>query len=335
MILNIYTIIMLFVAIVAGLLAVPLGVLSYKVYRRWGSNLHDEERASIENRSYLLMLIATVILFVKLLTWPFFYVSLQSYIPGIQGAMCIFGVTQNQPALSAVMQIFKPIIFFIIGGWLILNRLDRKTETSPLFRKKFLFLSMVSVLVLADSVMDFFYLTGFNIKVFVSCCTTFFDLPDRATAEIPVSLLGEGYGRYLLPLYYLSSMAFIISQVIAYHRLNKDSNLLAILIAGVILAVINAIVTVFAMFEVIAPKVMNLPLHHCTYCMWQYEPHSILMTALFIIGTFSPGWMLILYMTGRHDETGAILNKYLRNLSIAGFVGIGLSVIMATAHLLL
>lgn len=335
MILNIYTIIMLFIAIITGLLAVPLGIFAFKIYKKWAGALYDEEKTVIENRSYLLMLMATVILFVKLLTWPFLYVSLQSYIPGIQGAMCIFGVTQNQPVLSAVVQIFKPVTFFIIGAWLLLNRLDRKTETSPLFRKKFLFLSMVSVLVLADSVLDFFYLTGFNIKVFVSCCTTFFDLPDRGVAGMAVSLLGEEYGRYLLPLYYISGIAFVVSQIILYRRLKRGSNLAAILTTGVIIAVINAVVTVLAMFEVIAPKVMNLPLHHCVYCMWQYEPLSIITTALFIIGTFLPGWELVLYKAGRHEETEHILKENLKKMSIAGTACIVLSVLTATIYMIL
>ncbi len=335
MILNIYTIIMLFISVVTGLLAVPLGVLSFKVYRRWGSSLYDEEKTSIENRSYLLMLMATVVLFIKLLTWPFLYVSLQSYIPNIQGAMCIFGVTQNQPILSAVVQIFKPITFFLISAWLFLNRLDRKTETSPLFRKKFLLLSIVSLIVLSDSVLDFLYLTGFDIKVFVSCCTTFFDLPDRGVAGMAVSLLGEGYGRYLLPLYYISGLAFTASQIVLFRRLAGGSGLAATLTAGVALSIINAVVTVLTMFEVIAPKAMNLPLHHCIYCMWQYEPYSIIMTALFIIGTFAPGWALILYKTGRHEETIPFLENMLRRLSSAAMVCIAASMALATLYMIL
>lgn len=335
MILNIYTIIMFFIAIITGMLAVPLGIFAFKIYKKRAGALFDEEKTVIENRSYLLMLMATVILFVKLLTWPFLYVSLQSYIPGIQGAMCIFGVTQNQPALSAVVQIFKPVTFFIIGAWLLLNRLDRETETSPLFRKKFLFLSMVSVFVLADSVLDFFYLTGFDIKVFVSCCTTFFDLPDRGAAGMAVSLLGEGYGRYLLPLYYILGIAFVVAQIILYRRLKRDLNLAAMLTAGVVIAFINAVVTVFAMFEVIAPKVMKLPLHHCIYCMWQYEPLSIIMTALFIIGTFMPGWALILYNSGTHEETMHLLKEMFRKLSSAAAACILASMVIAMLYMIM
>lgn len=338
MILNVYTIVMLFIAILTGVLAIPLGLFSFSIYKRWGGTLYDEAKTAIVNRSYLLLLMATVILFVKLLSWPFFYVALQSYVPNIHGAMCIFGVTRIQPELTGIVQILKPLVFFSIGGWLLLNRLDRTTETSPLFKRKFLLLSIVSIMIILDSAGDLIYFTGFDIKIFVSCCTTFFDIPERTTAMIPVSILGEGYDRYMFSLYYLSSILFVVFQLISYYRLKTghsvDSRFIKITIIGVVIAVINAVITIFAMFEVIAPKIMDMPLHHCIYCMWQYAPHSILMTALFVIGTFSPGWSLILNITGRDNETMATLERYLKNLNILGIAGIGISVLMATVHLL-
>lgn len=336
MILNIYTIVMLFIAVLTGLLAVPLAAFSLGTYRRTARVPGAEQRTALENRAYLLMLTAGVILFVKLLVWPFFYVTLQSYIFSIEGAMCIFGVTKAQPVLSGIIQVFKPIVFFAIGSWLLINRLDRAAETSPLFRRKFLLLSVVSLMIFIDSLLDLFYFTGFDIKTFVSCCTTFFDLPERATSLIPSSLFGEAYAGHILPLYFASGAVFMTFHAALYARLRSGADRPGfVLAAGVLLSVINAVITVFALFELIAPRAMDLPLHHCIYCMWQYEPHSILMTASFLIGTFAPGWMLVLYLTGRHEETALTLGTYLRRLSLLGIGGIGLSVALASFDLFL
>lgn len=332
MILNAYTIVMLFIAILTGTLAIPLGVLSFRMYQRWGKTLYDDERTAIENRSYLLLHMATVMLFVKLLSWPIFYATHQSYVPNIPGVMCIFGITQLHPYLSSIVQIFKPVVFFSICGWLLLNRLDRGTETAPLFKRKFLFLSVVSIVAFVDSAGDLIYFTTFNIKAFVACCTTFFDIPERATAMLPISILGEGYERYMLPLYYLSNVLLIAFMGISYPRLTPHA--LRLTIIGVILALLNAVITIFAMFEVIAPKMMNLPYHHCIYCMWQYVPDTTFMTALFVIGTFSPGWALLLNLMGKHKETAITLKEYLRNLYFLCIVAIGTSLVMVTIHLL-
>lgn len=338
MILNGYTVIMLFIALLTGVLALILLVLSLGVYRRWRVGLPEAQRSEMENRSYLLLVMAAVVLSVKLLSWPFLYVTLQSYIPYIRGAMCIFGVTQAQPSLSGVIQVLRPVVFFVIGGWFLLNRLDRGTETAPLFKRKFLFLSMVSLLAASDSAAEFLYLTGFDVETDVGCCTTFFDLPERATAVLSGAVLGEDYARYMLPLYYLSNIslvAFSGAYLGLSHRgaLEKASRNLVLLSAGVLLALTNSVITTFSLFEAVAPAVMELPHHRCIYCMWQYAPDSILMTALFVVGTFSPGWALLICLAGKHRETQHALRRYVGNLYVVGIIGIGASLAMATVHL--
>jgi hypothetical protein len=340
MILNAYTIIVLFIAALTGILALMLAVFSLREYRRFSMAGTGEERTATENRSYLLLLIATVILVVKLLSWPFFYVTLQSYVPHIQGAMCIFGVLQVDAGFSSFLQILKPVMFFLVGGWLLLNNLDRTTETAPLFRRKLLFLSLVSVIALVDSAGDVMYFTSFEGKADVTCCTLFFDLPERTTAMLTKSVLGEEYARYLLPLYYMTNIFFIAFMVISYIRflpgrfISPPVNLqvLSLLGAGVVLSLLNAVISLFALFEIIAPKIMELPYHHCIYCMWQYAPDSIVLTALSVLGTFSVNWAFLLYITGRHKETVPHMIKYVRNLYFMGITALAASLAMVTIH---
>jgi hypothetical protein len=335
MILNIYTIITLFSAALTGALAVPLGLMSFRTSRRWGKSLRAEERTEIENRSYLLLLTAAVILSIKLLSWPFYYLTLQSYVPDIRGAMCIFGATQFNPALSNTLQLFKPAVFFLTGGWLLLNQLDRETEISPLFGNKFMFLSVVSVMVFADSAGDFIYFTGLDTGTSVA---TYFDMPERVTAILPLSILGREYETYMFPAYYISNIALIVFMGMSYQRfrniLQIKKNTMRITVTGAVLAVLTAVISILAMFEVIAPRLMKLPYHHCIYCMWQYVPDSILMTGLFIMSVFLPCWALLLNIAGRHYETDKALNRYIMNLYFHGTVLSGASLLMVTIHLM-
>jgi hypothetical protein len=330
MILNLYTVILLFISVTTGILGIVLGLLSFRIYQRW----NREDRALIEDRGYLLILIATVVLLVKLLSWPIFYVTLWSYIPYIQGAMCIFGVTQAQALLSGIVQIYKPLVFFFIIGWLLLNKLDNSTETAPLFKRKFLFLFILSLFIMVDSGMDFFYLLNFNADVDVGCCSTVFDLPRGTTSTPSLSVLSAWLGDSLLLLYYLSNLFLILFLGICYRRVKSGYSLVLIIIA-VLLSIVNSGITVSAMFEIIAPKIMNLPDHHCIYCMWQYSPSSILITALFIIGTFSPGWALLLYAAGRDKETFKNLHRYLRSLYLISMITLGISSVMVAMHIFL
>lgn len=339
MILNTHTVILLFIAVLTGTLAAALAFFSGRILYRTSLALTVEERTDTENSSYLLLYIATVLLWIKLLSWPLFYVALQSFIPYIQGAMCIFGVTQAQPYFSGSSQIIKPVVFFLIGGWLLLNGLDRRTETSPLFRRKIAFLVFLSIIVAADSIQDLVYLTSFETASDVSCCTTFFDLPERTTAAVSISLLGSDYEKYILPAYLASNIGLIALTAAAYFyvsgpKVSHRARLL-FLVPESLFALFNAAVTVIAMFEVIAPVVMELPLHHCIYCMWQYVPGTIFLTAGFILGTFFVCWALFLYLSGRSRETGSVLLDWIRNLHFLAAAFLGVSLIMTIGYLIL
>lgn len=339
MILNTYTILFLFTAAVTGVLALLLAFFSFRIFYASSRGLAPEERTDLENRSYLLLYIATVILWVKLLSWPLFYFTLHSYVPYIHGAMCIFGVTQARLYSGSTAQIIKPAVFFLAGAWLLLSGFDRRAETSPLFRRIILFLGVLSLVVLADSVHDFMYLTSFDVTSDVSCCTTFFDLPDRATASLSVSLIGHNYEKYLLPLYYLSNImmiAFLTGARLKFvSAKNQDCSVMLLLISGAMLSLVNAAVTVIALFEVIAPVVMELPYHRCIYCMWQYAPGTVLMTGSFVLGTFSAGWALLIYLLGRHEETSGRLSGWLMNLYLSAIAFLGASLVMAIIYMII
>lgn len=336
LILNTYTIIILFIAALTGLLAVPIGYLSLKTYLQTGHSTTEEERDTLVDRSYLLLLISSVVLVVKLGEWPLFYVALQGLIPHIHGAMCIFGVTQTQPILSGVVQVLKPLVFFGIGGWLILRRLGPSHEFSPLFRTEHLLLAAISLLIFLDSAMDLMYFTSFDTGADVACCTTVFDLAEGKRAALTTSLIGKGYDRVLLPLYFFTNIMMIAFLAYASVRMTRGKPpLLRTTAAGALLAAVNAVITIAALFEVISPRAMDLPYHHCIYCMWQYAPTSIVMTALFVIGAFSPGWALVLAVAGRHQKDKTTLLAFQRKLALIGMGCIGLSVCMAMYYALL
>lgn len=330
MIINTHTILFLFIAALTGLLAVPIGYLALKTYVQTGKTVTGEEGDSLVDRSYLLFLIAAVVLAVKLGDWPVFYATLQSVIPSIQGAMCIFGVTQTQPVLSGIVQILKPLLFFCIGGWLILRRFGQVRESSPLFRTQHLFLAGVSLFIFLDSSLDILYFTSFDTGADVACCTTVFDLAEGKQSALTASLIGRGYERILLRLYFITNIMVVAFLAYSFVRMARGRlPLVKTAATGAVLAAVNAAVTVAALFEVVSPRAMDLPYHHCIYCMWQYAPMTVVMTAFFVIGTYSPGWALVLALAKRHDGGETTLLAYQRKLALLGMGCIGLSLCMA------
>ncbi|MEK7851742.1 MAG: hypothetical protein AAB275_07640, partial [Deltaproteobacteria bacterium] len=311
MIINIFTIISLFIAAVSLVLAIFQAGVSLFLYKNWGSSGTGEERTKLEDFAYLVLLIASVILMVRLLSWPLFYATLNSYVPEIQGAMCVAGVTQIKAGMARLLQTVKPLVFFAVGGWLLLNMLDRTTKTSPLMKRKFLLLSVVSLLVIGDSLGEIIFLFKVKATSSVACCTTIFDVPTRSSAMIPKSIFGEGYGGMMIPIYYASNA--IVIGLIGILLWTGSTGLIA-LSAAFLLALLSVPVTGICALEKIAPTLMELPYHHCLYCFPRNVPDGAIIMALFVLGTFSAGWALMLKVLGMSSETGETLNRYIRNL---------------------
>ena len=318
-------------SILSILLMIWGGVSSFALYKKWGRPYTPEEKSILEDRSYLVLLILVIVLMMRLINWPLFYATLQSFIPDLEGAMCIFGTTQVKPGLTRFLEFLKPINFFLIGGWLILHHLDRSTKTSPLMRRKLLFLSGISLFVLLDSFGDLFLMIGITPESLVSCCTTVTDISSRPTRTTPTSIFGPEYAQSLQVLFFITHLSLMgfIGLNLKFKRFFRP-------LSGVIFlfSLFNTILFLLSQIEVFAPAMMHLPFHHCLYCLWQYVPDSTVMYLFFILGTFSVGWGFTTDLFGRYGDTVELLPVFLRKIYTFAFFFLSASLIMLIIHLL-
>jgi hypothetical protein len=336
MILNVFSITEIFLSVVSLILMGWAGALALVLAFRWRSASSAEARLEVENRSQLVLLTAVVLLGIRLLSWPLFYATLQSFVPDIDGAMCIFGVTQVKRILTGISELLKPVSFFLVGGWLLLHLLDQKTQTSPLMGRKLLFLSFAAVVVVAESLLDILLMFQVAPGALVSCCTTVTDILERPTRLVPQAALGPRYGFILEAGYYVSNVALMILLAVAMVRVKPVSLPGAPrLVAGALFlwAVLNAGLFVLTQIEVHAPKIMGLPFHHCLYCLWQYVPDTILMYLLFVLGTSAVGWACLMDVMGRTGETAADVPTFMRRLYGFSVFCLAASLVMNTVHL--
>ena len=332
MILNALSITILFMSTLSILLMIWGGISSFFLYKKWGKSFTPEERTLLEDRSYLVLLILAIVLMMRLINWPLFYATLQSFITDVEGAMCIFGVTQVKPGLTRFLELLKPINFFLIGGWLLLHFLDRSTKTSPLMRRKLLLLSVIGLFVLFDSIGDILLMIRIVPESLVSCCTTITDILNRPTRATPESIFGPEYAQPLQALFFITHLALM-----GFIGVTLKSKIFRRPILGLLFlfSLLNAILFLLSQIEVFAPRMMHLPFHHCLYCLWQYVPDSIIMYLLFILGTFSVGWAFTTDLFGKIGEASDLLLNYLRKIYWFAFFFLSASLILLIIHLLL
>jgi hypothetical protein len=336
MILNVFSITEIFIGLLTFGLMGWAGINSLRLYLRWRKMTGPEERTLLEDQSYLMLLVAAVVLLIQLINWPLFYVTLQSFIPQVNGAMCIFGVTQVRGQLTRFLEVMKPLGFFLIGAWLLIHHLDRATQTGSLLGRKLLFLALLSVIILAEAAGEVVLFFTLSPSVLVSCCTTVTDILDRPTSTVPHSLLGAGY-KTLLETAFFALTVFLIGSTAFLAWVKKwdpwPRGGILILSGMALLGIFNAALFLLAHIESFAPRFMGLPFHHCLYCLWQYVPDSMVLFLFFILGTMAPGWAWILAWIARTGEAQGHLPRYMRSLFSLAALSLAASLIMILLHL--
>lgn len=340
MIVNIYTLIMLFVVIFSLSLGGLLFLLTIKTLISFKTTIPLEDKSKFEQKGYLVFLLACVTLSIRMIVWPWFYFMLQSFVSEIPGAMCMFGVTQILPSTVTFLQIIKPISFFIMGGWLLCYYVDKSTPTTPLARKNLFFLLIVCGVLLADGIGDIYYVIRMKPLMTVSCCATFFDVPLRPSAMIPQAIFGRHFQKILFFVYYVTNITLI---ALLFTSMSKKWVSVTSLPRKIVLysqyaiGIINIPVVIYTFIENVAPKLMQLPYHHCIYCFmgnWMV-PDAPIMLGLFVIGTFAIGWMGILRLLCKNGEARLITERLLLKVNNLSAFCLLASVIMVTIHLIL
>jgi hypothetical protein len=333
MILNTSAVLLAFVAVLRlllGLLVLGLGAAAW-----WarGRAQTPEARTALEDRCYLVFLLALLLLGLNLVSWPLLYLLLQSYVPEWPGVMCIYGVTQIGkgslgpsrflPDLLRFLQLTKPALVFAGGAWFVLYLLNRRTRTAPLLNRLFVVLLPLGLLAVADATAELGYVAIPKKEVFASagCCVGAAD-EGGAARFVPPVLVGDAGRPYLYAGYYGANLGLLLALGAATRRPLAAPGALGL--AGFLIADLLVLATsgVF-LVEVAAPHLLHLPFHHCAYDLVSDVPEAVVAVTLFLAGCFFLGWACVARWFGRCRETEPFLPGTVRGLlrlSLWGFL---------------
>lgn len=293
MILNTFALTALFIGTISLLLTVGSVFSALYFFHQSKRCEGADEKAHMEIRIHLSLLLLLTAFLLRLVSWPLFYILLQSYVPSVTGAMCIFGVTRVMPVYVAFLQILKPLVFFLVGGWLIFYSLDLSLKAHPLVRKSIYFLAIASAVAAVDCAAEILFIFLFTPPgVAVSCCTAVADLVLPSVPLVPRALFHIQYQHTIVAAYHGINIALLgLMGLLIWRKYTK--RLLLTLLAFIVL--INGAISYGAFKEHLGPRLMHLPDHHCLYCLLQYRPISIAILGLLILGSFLAIWPCLLY----------------------------------------
>jgi hypothetical protein len=314
MIWNPFAIVAGFISVFRVCVALIVGVLAVRAWLTWRAERDDlNRREHAENSYYLVLMMATLLLLSNIISWPAFYLVLQSYVKEWPGVMCIYGVTRIGegstgtsrflPDLVSILEITKPAVVFVSGLWFVLHRINSKTQTAPLSGRILVVMGIAAILAMADSTFELAYLTIPKKEEFPSsgCCTGLIAHTEGNERFLPRSIL-EVDENTLYVAYYLCNSLAILS-IFAY-RLGAAKRWLAPNLAGLVgVAIATTLVDSIFVIDVVAPRLLGMPDHHCPYDLVPKAPESLIPVALFVMGGGMVWWAALATWLGNTCQT--------------------------------
>jgi hypothetical protein len=341
MIINKYSVLLLFMAglgiAMAGVLAATAAWAAWRI----GASRSEQQTSAAERSVHLATLVAVVGLVILVLSWLLFYAMLNSFVPEIPGAMCIYGVTKVMPVTTSLIQAAQPLAIFILGAWLLLEHVRRQSGAAIRRARGMVALAIVAGPLAFSYGAQLYYILNMASRNEVSCCS-------RCAAGVASKLQAPAYYLpWMLPTparaVILNSLFFAGVPVLALwllsHSRGRASHRMGLArvvsASFLIVAMVLGLASLLEFAEVLAPLLMRLPFHHCLYCLLLSgkAPDTCLMVGNLALGVFVTGWVAVLETASPMGSAVPAALRLHRRLCVLGATTLSASVLMVVIHL--
>lgn len=246
-------VVFLFIEAILLLLMSVSAISVVKVLKGWDFKETTSLQYALEKRNYLVNTIIYFTIVVKIVMFVFFIKSLDGLSPLVPGAMCTTGVV-GASLYGNILLLFKIVLLFLLGIWIIVNRLDLLERTFPYIRAKYYLFNFIYVLVLVEFFLEIIYFMDIPLDVPVFCCSSVFKL-DNLPFELTM--------YQFLVVFYILYVAIVVSA-------KREGYISSFFFNILFLFVSYYCVTYF-----FGTYVYEMPSHKCPYCMLQEQYHYV------------------------------------------------------------
>jgi hypothetical protein len=230
-----------------------------QILRKWDIQSGSEGQLVLERKTYLISTLLTYLFGFELLSFFLYIFTVDHLHTFFVGAMCAAGSLYvngyGYPTL-----ILKVINFLLAGLWLILNYTDNRAYDYPLIKKKYLFLVILTPLILAEAVLQTNYFLRLTPNIITSCCGSLFSGEGSGlTSEI------SSFPSIPTKVAFSLSMTGTGISGIYYYLKGKGGYLFCAASA------ITFFVSIVSLISFICLYFYELPTHHCPFCILQKE----------------------------------------------------------------
>ncbi|MBI4764830.1 MAG: hypothetical protein HY787_09520 [Deltaproteobacteria bacterium] len=230
-----------------------------QILRRWDIRSGSEEQLVLERKTYLISTLLSYVFSLEIISLFFFVFTVDQLHTFFVGAMCAAG-TLYVNSYGYPVLILKVINFLLAGLWLVVNYADNQGYDYPLIKKKYLFLLLLTPLIVAEVVLQANYFLRLDPNIITSCCGSLFSVGEKSlTSEV------SAFPIFPMEILFYLSMALTIAFGLFFLLRSKGGYLLACFSGW------TFIVSMASIFSFISVYVYELPTHHCPFCVLQKE----------------------------------------------------------------
>ncbi|MFN2354277.1 MAG: hypothetical protein ABR512_07115 [Desulfopila sp.] len=250
----------------------------------WDADSDAERQVDLEGRVWLAAALVESALGVQIFSLILLVLAADAFSQMIAGAMCATGSFLANSYGPTVL-LLKLVGAFCSGFWLVLHRLDLRSEHFPLLRVKFCCVMLLLPLLVADGYYLFQYLTHLEPDIITSCCGVIFASDALRTNFFSIAMAPQ----VLLPLFYLGSALLMVGGIILGRKVSIDGHprsgyvmpniapnttIVCIVINGLLhlLFLILALVAVTIFFS---SYIYAMPYHNCPFDILKAEYNFI------------------------------------------------------------
>lgn len=230
-----------------------------QIVARWNPDSSSERQLNLERKTWLISSLVNYALGFQIFSGILFLYTLEDIHRLFVGAMCATGALNANPVGWLVL-VIKVILFFVAALWVIFNRLDQRTEDTPLVRPKYLVLILITPLVLLDLYLQFSYFTGLRPEIITSCCGSLFSEQGESVAS---ELAGMPLHDAMKIFFAAMCGFFALLMICFFSRAAIWRNLLFIVAVLAFFASLGAVISFISLY------IYQMPSHHCPFDMLQ------------------------------------------------------------------
>ncbi|MFH1218094.1 MAG: hypothetical protein V1706_16495 [Pseudomonadota bacterium] len=246
-----------------------LGVASrtaVRVLRYWNPASDSARQISLENEIWLSSTLVAYGLGFQIISLLLFVLTADNLSGVIIGAMCATGsLLANGYGIPVLLMKIAGV--FLYGFWLVLHRLDIRSEYYPLVKIKYWYLVLILPYLVIEVVLQTLFLARLSPEIITSCCAVFFGSKE----QLGQNLLGTWSTTGLMASFYF--MALVLSGI-CLRQLSSDQTSTSFSIAAGITWTVFFFLSLVVVTVVVSSYIYAMPYHHCPFCILKAEYHG-------------------------------------------------------------